>query len=155
MRPVQWRFLLPVQLQWRSSRRHLSWPTLRRALLHLIEHVSQSLLHFQRLLDLISCDVRVFAILHEARAMVVANKLYECWNVGLPIFWKAFKIFKSGRHSGFREKSDGIIGVFIKIGIEYALVHEILITADIEQDPLQVVEFQRCEEERIRFHRLV
>src|SRR3954449_5746830 len=114
MRPVQRRFLLPVQLQSRLSRRHLSWATLSPELLHLIEHVPYRLLHFQRLLDLICCDVRVLAILHEAWAMVVTKKLCERWNVGLPILWKAFKIFKRGAHSGTRKNGDGILGVLIE-----------------------------------------
>ena len=45
--------------------------------------------------------------------------------------------------------------IFIEVGIEYPLVHEIRVAADVEEDPSQVVELEWGENVRIaRYRRL-
>ena len=52
-----------------------------------------------------------------------------------------------------REERDGIFGIFVEVSIEYALVHEISIAADVEEDPSQVVKLERGENGRIAGYR--
>ena len=50
---------------------------------------------------------------------------------------------------GLLEESDGILGIFVKVRVEYSLIHEIRVAADVEENPSQVVKSERGENERI------
>jgi hypothetical protein len=51
--------------------------------LHLVEHVREGALQLQCLLDFTGRDVRIFAVLQETRALVVAEELDEGRNIRL------------------------------------------------------------------------
>ena len=53
--------------------------------LHLIQYVRQSCFYVQCLFDFIGADERIFAILEEARKLVVPHKFDEGFGVGFPI----------------------------------------------------------------------
>ena len=56
--------------------------------------------------------------------MMVADELDERRGVRLPVLRKALKIFEDGVDAGCRKERDGILGVFVEVGVEDALVHE-------------------------------
>ena len=92
--------------------------------LHLIEHVREGGLELQRLLDLVGAHVGIFAVFKEARALVLADELDEFLRLGLPIFGEAFEVFEDGIKAGGTEESHGILGIFVEVGVEDALIHE-------------------------------
>src|ERR1700722_972013 len=77
-----------------------------------------------------------------------ADEFYEGWSVGLPVHRKALKIFKDRVDAGLLEESDRVLGLFVEVGIEYALVHEVSVVADVEENPSQVVKLERGENVR-------
>src|ERR1700683_1297086 len=117
--------------------------------LHLIQHSGQSRLHFESLLYLVSGDERILTIFEKARALMFAHEPNERWRVRFPIWREALKVLEDCIDAGLFKESDCIFGIFIKVSIEYALVHEIRISTDLEKDPSQVVELERGENERI------
>src|SRR5262245_10490624 len=86
--------------------------------------------------------------------MVIANELRKCRDISLPVLGKPFQIFEGGVQAPLAEYCDGIIGVLVEISVEYPLVHEIRLTSDVEEDPLQIVEFKGNQEGWIPLHRL-
>src|SRR5215472_8840681 len=124
-------------------------------LLHLVERFPERLLQFKRLLDLISGDVWVFSVFEETRALVITNKLDERGHVRFPVLGKSFQVLEDGVYTGFREQRDCIVSVFVEIGVEDALVHEIRLLADVEKNPAQVMELQGCKKVRIALKRLL
>jgi hypothetical protein len=78
-----------------------------------------------------------------------AHKFDEGRGVRLPIRRETLKIFEDCIDTGLFKESDCILGIFIKVSIEYALVHEICIAADVEEDPSQVVKLEWGENKRI------
>src|SRR3954449_4232520 len=94
----------------------------RSLLLHLVEQGGHGAFHLQCLFDLISCDIRVFAILQEARALVFADELDEGWRIRFPVDREPFEVLEHGVDSGLREELNGILGVFVEIGVEDALI---------------------------------
>lgn len=58
-----------------------------------------SVRHLEGLLDLVSCDERLLAILHETGTVMVANELDECWDLRFPIVGKAFEVLESRVHA--------------------------------------------------------
>ena len=79
-----------------------------------------------------------------------AHEFDECRRVRLPIHWKALKIFEDGVKTRFAEKSNRVFSVFVKVGVEYSLVHKVRIAADVEENPSQVVKSKRGEKESDR-----
>ena len=78
-----------------------------------------------------------------------AHKFNKGRRVRLPIRREPIKIFKDRIDAGLFKKSDCIFGIFIEVSIEYPLVHEIRIAADVEEDPSEVVELEWGENKRI------
>ena len=54
-----------------------------------------------------------------------------------------------------REQGDRIFGIFVKVSVEYPLIHEIRVAADVEEDPSQVVKPERGENGRIASYRVL
>src|SRR5262245_35568255 len=119
------------------------------ALLHLIEHRAEGCLQRQCLLDLVGAHERVFAVLHETRALVLAGELDEGRRVSLPVLRKALEVFEYGIDAERLEQAHGILGVFIEVRVEDALVHEVRHSANIEQHPTQVMQLQDRETVRV------
>src|SRR5688572_21989318 len=107
-------------------------------LLQLIQYFRHGALNPQRLLDFISGEVRILAVLQEARLLVLANKPDKCFRVRLPIFRKAFEILEHGVEASPAEESHSVFGVLVKVGVEDALIHEIRLTLDREQEPAEI-----------------
>jgi hypothetical protein len=80
---------------------------------------------------------------------MLANEFYEGRRVRLPVCRKTLKIFEDRVDAGFLEESDRVLGIFVEVSIEYALVHEIGIAADVEENPSQVVKLEGGKNERI------
>lgn len=51
--------------------------------------------------------------------------------VRLPVLGPAFEIGEDGRDTRFDEQSDCVFEIFVEVGIEDALVHEVKTGADI------------------------
>src|ERR1700675_2714012 len=84
-----------------------------------------------------------------------ADEFYEGKSVGLPVHRKTLKIFKDRIDSSFLEERDRILGIFVEVSIEYTLVHEIGIAADVEENASQVVKPERGKNVRVaRYLRL-
>ena len=47
------------------------------------------------------------------------------------------------------EKGNRVFSVFVKVGVEYSLIHKVRFAADVEENPSQVVKSKRGEEEWI------
>src|SRR5262245_28217045 len=116
--------------------------------LHLIEHHGQRCFHLKGLLYLISTHKRILAIFQKTWALMLADEFYECWSVRLPIRREALQVFEHGVDTGFLEKCDRIFGVFVEVRVEYALIHEVGIAADVEEHPSQIVKPERGKNER-------
>ena len=57
--------------------------------------------------------------------MVVADELDEFLWLGLPIFREAFEDFEDGEYAGGREESYCVLGIFVEVGVEDALILEV------------------------------
>ena len=57
---------------------------------------------------------------------------------------------KIGIDTSRLEQLNRVLGVLVEIGIENALVHEVLVLTDVKEHPAQVMELQRCERVRAR-----
>ena len=75
------------------------------ASLHLVEHGRERRLQLQRLLDLVGADVRVLAVLQEARALVLAHELDEGRRVRLPVLREALEVLEDGVDAQAREEA--------------------------------------------------
>jgi hypothetical protein len=64
---------------------------------------------------------------------VFANEPDECGSVCFPVFGKAFEIFKDCVETVFREERDSVFGVFVEVGVEDALIHEVCVFTDVEE----------------------
>src|SRR3984957_11828667 len=118
-------------------------------LLHLVKHRGQTCLHLEGLLYFVGADERILTIFEKARALMFAHEFNECRSVRLPIHREALKIFEDCIDAGLFEESDCVFGILIEVGIEYPLVHEIRVAADVEEDPSQVVKLEWGENKRI------
>src|SRR5213080_1203237 len=113
--------------------------------LHLVEHVRECRLEHERFLDFVCAHIGVFAVFQKARTLMLADELYECRSIGLPVRREAFEVFEDGLEPGRREQSHGILGVLVKVRIEDALIHEIGVPFDREEHPAQVVQLEHSE----------
>src|SRR3954452_2022336 len=114
----------------------------RSLLLHLVEQGGHGAFHLQGLFDLISCDIRVFAILQEARALVFADELDEGWRIRFPVDREPFEVFEHGVDASLGKELDSVFSVFVEIGIENSLVHKIRVFANVEEHPAQIMQLQ-------------
>src|SRR5947208_359745 len=113
--------------------------------LHLVEHIRECRLEHERFLDFVCAHIGVFAVFQKARTLMLADELYECRSIGLPVRREAFEVFEDGLEPGRREQSHGILGVLVKVRIEDALIHEIGVPFDREEHPAQVVQLEHSE----------
>src|SRR5882757_3748387 len=77
---------------------------------------------------------------------MLANKFDERRWIRLPVFWEPFEILEHSVYSRCGEQRDGVLGVLVKIGVEDSLIHKVLVLADVEEHPPQIVELERCEQ---------
>src|SRR3954467_10467294 len=85
--------------------------------LQLIEHLRQRVLDLQGLLDLVRGHVRVLAILHEARALVLAHELDERLAVRLPVRREALEVLEHRIDTGLAEEGHRVLGVLVEVGV--------------------------------------
>src|SRR5712671_5922317 len=104
-------------------------------LLREVKHRRQRSPYLQRFLDFIGTDIRIFAILQKARALVLVHELDERRYIRLPVRRKSFEIFEDGVDAGCREERDRIFGIFVEVGVEDSLVHEVQSVTNIEEHP--------------------
>ena len=87
--------------------------------------------------------------LHEFAHALLANELDEGWSIRLPVRRKALEVFEDGVDAVLRKECHSILGVFVKIGVEDALIHEVGLPFDREENPAQVVQLEHCEAVRL------
>ena len=63
---------------------------------------------------------------------MLAEKFDDCRQICLPVVRPSFKIHEHGGDAGLDEQGDCVLEVFVKIGIEDALIHEMQSRSDIE-----------------------
>src|SRR3954451_1350365 len=121
----------------------------KRLLLHLVEHPAECCLHAKCLLDLVRCCIRIFPVFQKAWTLVLTDEFDEGRRIRFPVHGKTLKILEHRVDPGLREKSYCILRVLIEVGIEYALIHEVSVAADVEEYPAQIMQLQRREESRV------
>src|SRR5205809_1776216 len=124
---------------WISSNSSIVRPL---ASLHLVQHVRERRLQFQRLLDFVGAHVGILAVFQEARALMFPDELDERRGVRFPVLGEAIQIFKDGVDAVFRKKSHCVLGVLVEVRVEDALVHEVGFPLDVEEHPAQVVQLE-------------
>src|SRR5271170_3645212 len=122
--------------------------------LHLVQHVRECGLQRQRLLDLLGADKWILAVFQETRALVLANVLDESRRIRLPVFGKAFEVFKNGTDTESCEQRHGILGVLIEVGVEDTLIHKVGFAIHGKQYPPKVMELEHGQTVRLARHGL-
>src|SRR3954452_5360157 len=121
-------------------------------LLHLVERFRKGPFQLQGFLDFIAAHVRIFPILEKARTLMLVKELGDRGYVCLPVLRKSFEVCKNSRDARLGEEHDRVVNIFVKIGVENALIHEMQPRADIEKDPAKIVELERRKDKRIGLH---
>src|SRR5690242_4477469 len=119
---------------WMSSNSSMATP-LQLALLHLVEHCRHRTFHPQCLLDLVGGDVGIFPIFQKAWALMVPKELDNRRCIGFPIVRPALKVYEHGGYTGFDKECDRVFNIFVKIGVENSLIHEMRPRPDVENHP--------------------
>src|SRR6185369_5028198 len=114
-------------------------------LLHLVEHVGEGGLDLEGLLDFVGAHIGIFPVFQKAWALVLAYELHKCRSIRLPVLGKPLEVFKDRPKAGLREKAHGIFGVLVEVGVEDALIHEVGLVFDVEEQPAQVVQLEHGE----------
>src|SRR5215471_8644467 len=122
--------------------------------LHLVERFGERRLQLQSFLDLVGGHVGILTVFQEARPLVLTEKLDDGVLVGLPVLRPALEVHEDGGDSGLEEDRERVFQIFVEIGIEDPLVHEVQARADVEQDPAEIVELERSENRRVAFDRV-
>src|SRR5215217_9523553 len=86
---------------------------------------------------------------------MITHKLYESWRIGFPIHRKPFQILEHGGEPRGAKNRNGIFGVFVKIGVEIPLIHEVGFATDVKENPSKVMEFERSENRGIFCYRFL
>src|SRR6266446_446646 len=123
--------------------------------LHLVEHVREGRLELERFLDFVGTHVGILTVFQEAWTLMLANELDERKSIRLPVRRKALEVFEDGINAVLREEGHSILGVFVKVGVEDALIHEVGLSLDREEHPAQVVQLEHGEAVRLVRHRLL
>ena len=63
--------------------------------------------------------------------------------VRLPVLRPTFEVDEHRGDAGLDEQRHRVLEIFVEIGVEDALIHEVHARADIEQHPAEVVQLQR------------
>ena len=73
---------------------------------------------------------------------MIAGKLDEGGGIGLPVHRKTLEILEHRPQAGGAEYFHRVFGIFIEVGVENALIHEIGVPLDGEEHPAQVMQLQ-------------
>src|SRR5436305_6508741 len=114
------------------------------SLLHQVEHFGKLRFELQTLLNFVCCCIGILTVFQKARTLVFAKEVDECWYVRLPVLGKAFKVLEDCVYSDLFKQGYGIFSVLVKICIEDALVHEVRVRSNIEENLSQIVRLERC-----------
>ena len=76
---------------------------------------------------------------------MLANELDEGGSIGLPVRREALKVLEHRREPGRPEQGHGVLSVLVKVRIEDALIHEVGLPFDREEQPLEVVQLEHSE----------
>ena len=125
------------------------------ASLHLIEHIGERRLELESLLDFVGAHIRILAVFEEARALVFTNELDERWRIRLPIRRKVLEVFEDRSEAEIREEAHRVLCVFVEVGVEDALIHEVGLPFYREENPAQVMQFEYRETVGRSCHRLL
>src|SRR4029077_21160391 len=83
-----------------------------------------------------------FPVFQKTRAVVFAHKLDECRRVRLPVRREPFEILENCAQTSGAKERHGVLGIFVKVGVKDALVHEVGLAFDREEYPTQVVQLE-------------
>src|SRR6202020_189598 len=98
-------------------------------------------LQLERFFDLVGANEGVLAVFEETRTLMLANECYEGRRIGLPVHRESLKIFEDSRNARGGEQRDSVLGVFVEVGVENTLVHEVGFPIDGKQQPAEVMQF--------------
>ena len=86
---------------------------------------------------------------------MVADELDERRRVRLPVRRESFELLEDRVDARCFEQLDRVLGVLVEIRIENALIHEVLVGADIEQYPPEVMQLEWGQRMRTGLDRLL
>src|SRR5207247_9515553 len=113
------------------------------------QHQRERLCESERLFDFPGRHVRILPVLEGARALMFADELDEGRRVRFPIRRESFELLEDRVDARGFEQFDRVLGVLVEIRIENALIHEVLVGADIEQYPPEVMQLEWGQPQRI------
>src|SRR4029077_10063114 len=137
---------------WMSSLSSMARP---RWSLHLVKHARESRFELECLLDFVGTGIRILAVFEEARALMFTNELDERWCIRLPVRRKALEVFKDRSDAEIREEAHRVLCVFVEVGVEDALIHEVGLPFYGEENPAQVMQLEYRETVGLSCHRLL
>jgi hypothetical protein len=82
---------------------------------------------------------------------MVPGELDERFGVRFPVHREPFEVLEHRIHAALGEECDGVLGVFVEIGVEDSLVHEPRVV--VEEHPAQVVELEWRKHVRVNLQR--
>src|SRR5258708_9327607 len=86
---------------------------------------------------------------------MLTNKFDERQWIRLPVVWEPLGVLENRVSTRYSEQRDGVLGVLVKISVEDSLIHKVLVLADVEEHPTQIVELERREQVGRSLHRLL
>ena len=78
------------------------------------------------------------------------EKLVPRGHIALPVLGEPLEIYERRRDASRSEERHGVLEVLVEVGVEDALIHEVRVPFDFEQQPAQVVQFERRKNLRSR-----
>ena len=91
-----------------------------------------------------AADEGILTVFKETRGLRArAQNLTKRFWVGLPIHRKALEVLEYRPDAGSAKRATASSVVLVEVGIENALVHEVRVAIDREQQPAQIVQFER------------
>ena len=69
--------------------------------------------------------------------------------IRFPVYRKALEVFEDRINAGGPEEGHGILGIFVEVGVEDALIHKVGFPVDWKEDPAQIVQLEHGEAVRL------
>ena len=85
---------------------------------------------------------------------MLAHESHEGCRIRLPIRRESLEVLEDRADAGGPEQRDGVLGVFVEVGVEYTLIHEIGLPLDWEEQPAEIMQLQDLKAIRLLSDRL-
>jgi len=124
---------------------HASRGMLSRKLLDFRDHISVFgwVVHrfgLERFLDFVRTYVWILAVFEEDRTLMVTDEFGERRRTDLPILWQANKVLKDRHGHECGKEGHRIPGVFVEVGVEDTLIHEVELPFDRKEHAAWVMQ---------------